>query len=82
MMAWCTHSLLGSVMVLSACSPSLPKPSSRGTRGPLAAPRVVQGELDGRVLLGELPNRATKLGAGPMAIIASGEENSPNDVSS
>jgi hypothetical protein len=41
--------------------------------GPLLAPRVVVGELDARVLLGDLPERASKLGAGPMSLVASGE---------
>ena len=42
-------------------------------RSPLAAPRVTPGELDGAVLLGDTPLRATRMGAGPMSIVASGE---------
>jgi hypothetical protein len=48
-----------------------------GLRGPLAAPRVVAGELDARVLLGDLPERSSKLGAGPMSLVASGETVEP-----
>jgi hypothetical protein len=44
-----------------------------GSRGALPAPRVVVGELDAKILLGDLPERASKLGAGPMSLVASGE---------
>lgn len=40
---------------------------------PLAAPHVVPGELDARVLLGDLPARAQRLGAGPLAVAASAD---------
>src|SRR2546430_11381327 len=40
------------------------------SKGPVGAPRVASGELDARVLLGELPARAQKLGAGPLAMVA------------
>lgn len=39
---------------------------------PPGAPRVVPGELDAKPLLGDLPERAAALGAGPLAIVASG----------
>ncbi|MGH7328830.1 MAG: hypothetical protein ACREJX_10830, partial [Polyangiaceae bacterium] len=42
-------------------------------KGPLGPPRVAAGELDARILLEDLPARATKLGAGPLSIVASGE---------
>ena len=45
-------------------------PSAHGPMGP---PHVVPGELDARILLEDLPARATKLGAGPVSIVASGE---------
>jgi hypothetical protein len=40
---------------------------------PIAPPRVVLGELDARILLGDTPQRATRFGASPMSLIASGE---------
>lgn len=39
---------------------------------PPGAPRVIDGNLEARPLLGDLPARASKLGAGPLAIVASG----------
>ncbi len=36
------------------------------------APHVVPGALDARGLLGDLPMRASKLGAGPLSIVATG----------
>lgn len=41
----------------------------------LAAPKVVPGELDAKRLLGDLPTRAQRLGAGPVALVAHGEMN-------
>src|SRR5690606_4768635 len=50
-----------------------PKPASpRTAEGPTEAPRVSPGGLEARPLLGDLPLRASKLGAGPLAIVASG----------
>jgi hypothetical protein len=40
--------------------------------GPVDAPRVVVGPLEARPLLGDLPVRAQRYGAGPPAIVASG----------
>ncbi|MBX3211847.1 MAG: hypothetical protein KF850_07430 [Labilithrix sp.] len=37
-----------------------------------APPRVVAGPLEARPLLGDLPARASRFGAGPLAIVASG----------
>ncbi len=57
----------------AACA-GRPVPAAHPVRlPPLAAPRVTAGELDGTVLLGDTPGRASRLGAGPMAIVASGE---------
>jgi hypothetical protein len=39
----------------------------------LPAPRVAAGQLDARLLLGELPARASRLGAGPPSLVASGQ---------
>jgi hypothetical protein len=41
--------------------------------GPLPAPSVAGGQLDAGVLLGELVSRASRLGAGTPAVVASGE---------
>jgi len=38
----------------------------------LQAPNVVNGDLDAKLLLGDIPFRATQLGAGPARIVASG----------
>jgi hypothetical protein len=52
-------------------------PGSRGTaraaRAPLGPPRVFAGELDARALLGDLPSRASRLGAGAPSLVAAGE---------
>ena len=55
-----------------ACGPS-PKPTASAGRAPLGAPRVTQGELDAKNLLGDFPPRARGLGAGPLSIVAAGE---------
>jgi hypothetical protein len=39
---------------------------------PLAAPKVIVGSLQAAPLLGDLPARAARFGAGPLAIVASG----------
>jgi hypothetical protein len=43
-----------------------------GGNAPPGAPRVTQGELDASGLLGDTPARATRLGAGPGSMVASG----------
>jgi hypothetical protein len=43
------------------------------SKGPPAAPRVMMGELDAKALLGEVPARSSKLGAGAVSVVASGE---------
>jgi hypothetical protein len=40
---------------------------------PPPAPRVISGDLDANVLFGEVPARASRLGAGPATLVASGE---------
>ncbi len=37
------------------------------------APRVVAGDLDAKMLLGDVPATASKLGAGPLSVVAAGE---------
>ncbi len=60
---------------LAACSPArLPtRVAPRPVR--LGAPEVVAGALQPEPLLGDMPSRAIKLGAGPVAIVASGPMN-------
>ncbi len=55
-----------------ACGPGNPTPALPVAAGPLTAPHVVPGALQAAPLLGDLPQRASKLGAGPLAIVASG----------
>jgi hypothetical protein len=63
---------LGLLGLLAACRPaaSLPPPPRPGPPPP---PRVVAGGLDATKLLGDVPARASHLGAGSYAVIASGE---------
>jgi hypothetical protein len=64
--------LLG--VVLGGCGlfqPSAP-PAQPGASA-LGAPKVTPGELDARTLLGELPARASRLGAGVPSLITSAE---------
>jgi hypothetical protein len=57
-------------VALAACGrPPAPPPNRPA---PLAAPKVVPGALEARPLLGDLPVNAARLGAGPVAIVASG----------
>ena len=44
-----------------------------GVTTTLPAPRVAAGQLDARLLLGELPARASRLGAGAPSLVASAE---------
>jgi hypothetical protein len=50
-----------------------PETAPKGAKGPLLAPRVVALDLDARALLGDVPARASRLGAGPWSLVASGE---------
>lgn len=50
-----------------------PPPPPVTRPGPPPPPRVIQGELDATRVLGDVPARASRLGAGAVAIIASGE---------
>lgn len=62
------------VSLLSGCAlfrPSAPPPPAE--RAPLPAPRVTAGELDASKLLGEVPARATRLGAGAPSLVTSSE---------
>ena len=55
--------------VLAACA--RPVPVTSATRPALPAPTVTAGELDAKALLGEVPARAMRLGAGAPSLVAS-----------
>lgn len=57
---------------LAACGAKPPVAPPPGTPAPVGAPKVTPGSLQGAPLLGEMPARAQRLGAGPVAIVASG----------
>jgi hypothetical protein len=61
------------VLLLGAGCGVPPASSPSASAGPLPPPRVSSGALDPRTLLGELPARASRLGAGAPAMIASAE---------
>lgn len=56
---------------LGACA-SAPPPVTP-MAGPPPAPKIVSGSLDARVVLGDIPARALRLGAGPGRVLISGE---------
>lgn len=64
---------LASLFVATACGPARPPPPTSTARRPLDAPRVTPGGLEAKALLADLPTRATRLGAGPLSVVASGE---------
>jgi hypothetical protein len=57
---------------LSSCSGRTNVPPASLPNASLEAPRVIAGPLEARPLLGDLPTKATRFGAGPLAIVASG----------
>jgi hypothetical protein len=64
--------LLALTAVTGACGIFAPHPGSGGPpAGPLPAPRVTAGDLDPRLVLGELPARALRLGAGAPSLVTS-----------
>ena len=63
-------------VVLAACAGCGGGARAGGVASPASpppAPLVAMGELQGRTLLGELPSRAQRLGAGALAVVASAE---------
>jgi hypothetical protein len=66
------HSLLGVALTLCGCASRVGQPPS-GLPARPPSPRVTAGGLDPRTLLGELPGRAARLGAGAPALISSTE---------
>ena len=55
-----------------ACAPKVSSVAPPVVSVPLAPPHVSLGALQAGPLLGDLPARASRLGAGPLAIVASG----------
>jgi hypothetical protein len=68
--AWALVGALVSLLSLGCGAGAGAYGSSSGR--PLSAPRVYAANLDGMVLLGDIPSRSAKLGAGPMSLVASG----------
>jgi hypothetical protein len=68
-------SMLGGALALASCAPRIAPAAPAAPPAPLGAPLVVAGELQATPLLGDLPSRASKLGAGPLAVVASGPMN-------
>ena len=64
--------VLTTAAAVSACGARATTPGGTGPSGPPGAPKVTPGSLQGTPLLGDTPQKATKLGAGPLAIVASG----------
>jgi hypothetical protein len=66
------RALILACLALAGCTPaSAPPPPPRP--GPPPPPRVLPGSLDASKLLGDVSGRASHLGAGSFAIVASGE---------
>jgi hypothetical protein len=63
---------LGGAIASSACGGSPPPPPQIPGPTVLAAPKVTPGTLEAQTLLGDLPARATRLGASPLSIVAAG----------
>ncbi len=60
-------------LALVACGPARPTTTTPTPRRSLDAPRVTPGGLDAKTLLADLPARASRLGAGPLSVVAAGE---------
>jgi hypothetical protein len=58
--------------IVAACGGRAAPPPAPSFAGPPGAPQVVPGALEARPLLGDVPLRAQRLGAGPLAIVATG----------
>ena len=59
-------------LAAAGCGHAPAAPPVKGASPP-GAPKVVAGDLDAVLLLDDLPARASGLGAGPLALVASGE---------
>jgi len=62
-------------LTIAACGGRSGAPPATGPAATLTAPRVTPGSLEGAQLLGDTPQKALRLGAGPLAIVASGPMN-------
>jgi hypothetical protein len=63
---------LAAAWLACSCGPAprqVARPEPRG----IAAPRVVPGTLDAKKVLGDVPERAQRAGAGPLVVVASGQ---------
>lgn len=60
-----------SAIVLAGCASRTNTPPMKPPSFSREAPRVVVGALEARPLLGDLPAKAMRLGAGPLAIVSS-----------
>jgi hypothetical protein len=64
--------LLLSVLLTACASGSRPTPKIAGAEMPVSAPHVSPGNLDASHVLGDLPARAQRLGAGALSLAGSG----------
>jgi hypothetical protein len=69
---WCPPACLIGLVTLAGCA-SRAAPAALGSASALPQPRVTAGALDPRGLLGELPTRASRLGAGAPSMVSSAE---------
>jgi hypothetical protein len=60
--------VIAASLLLAGC----PKTTTNNRPTGIQPPNVVNGDLDAKLLLGDIPFRATQLGAGPARIVASG----------
>ncbi len=58
-------------VALASCAARAPVPPTIPPSSAAHAPRIVVGPLEARPLLGDIPARASQLGAGPLAIVSS-----------
>ena len=62
----------GGVLALTGCAAHAASSTPAGP-APVPSPKVTEGSIDPRALLGELPARASRLGAGAPALVSSSE---------
>lgn len=64
---------LVTLLTAAACGPARPPVATPRVTTVLTAPKVTAGELDARIVLADVPARALRGGAGPLAVVASSE---------